>query len=215
MKVVIKIGGSVAIGEDGPNLDYFRKLAPILEEVKKKHQLIVSIGGGKFVRRYYNHVKDMGFSNDEMEWMGIDLVRANVRFLSSLLKMKPIFTLEEINSRTSGVIGGIKPGRSTDANAALAAQKIKAGLIIKLTDVDGVYDRNPKKFKNARKIDKISPVDVIKYATDGKPGDYGVFDKLALKTIKKHKIRTVIINGNEPKNILKVLNGENIGTVIG
>lgn len=215
MKVVVKIGGSVAIGEDGPNTEYFRKMAPILKDVKKKHQLIVSIGGGKFIRRYYKHVNNMGFSNAEIEWMGIDLVRANVHFLSSLLKMKPLFTLEEINSRTSGVIGGIKPGRSTDANAAIAAEKIKADIIIKLTDVDGVYDRNPKQFKDAKKIEKISFSDVGKYATDGKPGDYGVFDKLALKTIQKHKIRTVIINGNEPKNILRVLNGEKIGTVIG
>lgn len=215
MKVVIKIGGSVAIGEDGPNLDYFKKLAPILRRIYKKHQLVVSIGGGKFVRKYYNNVKDMEFSNDEIEWMGIDLVRANVRFLSTLLKMKPIFALEEINEKTSGVIGGIKPGRSTDANAALAAHKIRADVIIKLTDVDGVYDRNPRKFKGAKKLDRISFSEVEKYATDGKPGNYGVFDRLALKTIRKHRIRTVIINGSEPRNILKVLKGEKIGTVIG
>jgi len=214
MKLVIKIGGSLAIGENGPNPEYFKKLIPVLKEAGKKHQLIVSIGGGKFVRKYYSQVKGMGFTNDESEWMGIDLLRANVHFLAFLLKTTPIFAIEEINGKTSGVIGGIKPGRSTDANAAIAAQKIKADLIIKLTDVDGVYEKDPKKFPDARKLDKIPLKDIVKYATDGKPGDYGVFDKLALKTIKQHKIKTVIISGNDPKNILKVLVGEKIGTVI-
>lgn len=214
MKLVIKIGGSVAIGEYGPNTNYFDKLVPVLKEVGKKHQLIVSIGGGKFVRKYYKQIESLNISDSDKEWMGIDLIKANVRFLSTLLKTKPLFGLDEISSATSGVIGGIKPGRSTDANAALAAAKIEADLIIKLTDVDGIYDKNPKHFPDAKKLDEISFKDVMKYATDGKPGDYGIFDKLALKTIKKNKIRTVIINGNEPRNILKVLSGERIGTVI-
>jgi uridylate kinase len=214
MKIVIKIGGSVAIGEYGPNPEYFSRLVSVLKEVQKKHQLIVSIGGGKFVRKYGHQIKDMKLSNDEIEWCFIDLVRANVHFLSALLKTKPLFSLEEISSKTSGVIGGIKPGRSTDANAALAAARIKADLIIKLTDVDGVYEKDPKYFPDAKKLDKISLKNIMKYATDGKPGDYGIFDKLALKTIKKHKIKTVIISGNEPSNILKVLKGEKIGTVI-
>ena len=215
MKIVIKIGGSVAIGESGPNAKYFKKLIPVLKKVRKRNQLIVSIGGGRFVRNYYENVRIMGFSYDEMEWMGIDLVRANVRFLASLLALKPLFTLDEIKPGTSGVVGGITPGRSTDANAAIAAHKIRADIIIKLTDVDGVYDKDPKHHKDAKKLDSISFSDIMKYSTEGKPGDYGVFDKLALKTIKKNKIRTVIINGNQPGNILKLLKGQKMGTVIG
>lgn len=214
MKLVIKIGGSVAIGEYGPNPEYFSKLLPVLKQIQKKHQLIVSIGGGKIVRKYFQNVEKSGFTNHEKELMGIELIKANVRFLSTLLKTKPLFTLEEITSITSGVIGGIEPGRSTDANAALAAGKIKADMIIKLTDVDGIYENDPKKFPDAKKLDKISLKDIMKYATDGKPGDYGIFDKLALQTIKKHKIRTVIISGSDPKNILKVLDGEKMGTSI-
>ncbi len=214
MKIVIKIGGSVAIGEYGPNPEYFSRLVPVLKEISKENQLIVSIGGGKLMRKYQQQIKNTGLSNDEMEWCFIDLVRANVHFLSALLKTKPLFSLEEISSKTSGVIGGICPGRSTDANAALAAARIKADMIIKLTDVDGIYEKDPKYFPDAKKLDKISLKDIMKYATDGKPGDYGIFDKIALNTIKKHKIKAVIISGNEPKNILKALKGERIGTVI-
>ena len=214
MKLVIKLGGSKTIGENGPNYDYFKRLLPVLKKVCKDNQTIVSIGGGKFVRKYYENTRKFNLSNEEMEWLGVDLLNANVRFLSFLLKAKPLFTLEEINPKTSGVIGGIKPGRSTDANAAIAAKRIGADLIIKLTNVDGVYDKDPNKFGGAKKIDIIPFKNVMKYATDGKPGDYGVFDKLALQTIKKHKIRTMIIDGNDPRNIPKVLKGEKIGTSI-
>lgn len=212
MKLVIKIGGSLAVCENGPDMKYLKKLVPVIVEIRKKNQMIVSIGGGRLVRKYYDAIKDSGIGNEEMECVGIDLIRANVRFLSFLLDMKPIFKLEDISAETSGIIGGIQPGRSTDANAALAAERIGADMIIKLTNVDGVYDKDPKKFPDAKKIDRIQFKDVMKYATDGKPGDYGVFDRLALQTIKKHKIKTAIINGNEPENIVKVLNGERVGT---
>jgi uridylate kinase len=214
MKLVIKLGGSMTIGENGPDHEYFKKLLPVLKKVCKENKTIVSIGGGKLVRKYFENAKKFGIPNNEMEWIGINLLDANVRFLSFLLKTKPIFNIEEINTKTSGVIGGIKPGRSTDANAAIAAKLMGADLIIKLTNVDGVYDKDPNKFNGAKRIDKISFNDAMKYATDGRPGDYGVFDKVALATIKKHKIRTVIIDGKDPKNILKVLKGDKIGTTI-
>ena len=128
--------------------------------------------------------------------------------------MKPIYTLEELKPDSSGVIGGIRPGRSTDANAAYAASIIKADYFIKLTDVDGVYDKDPKKHENARKLNHISVKEIAKYAQEGRPGSYGVLDKLAVETIGKHEIKTIIMNGSNPENILKALTGEKTGTLI-
>ena len=149
-----------------------------------------------------------------MEWIAIELLRVNVRFLSSLLNMKPLYRLEEISTKTTGVIGGIKPGRSTDANAAYCAAKIKADLFVKLTNVDGIYDKDPRKHKDARKLETLSFADLKKFSQSGKPGSYGILDRLAIETITKHKIKTVIMNGKDPKNILKLINGEKIGTLI-
>ena len=214
MKLVIKIGGSLCIDENGPIHSYFSMLVPILNGLKSKNQIIVSIGGGKFIRKYYKSVERLGLNNKKMEWIAVDLLKVNTRFLAYLLKLKPIFTLEEINGRSSGVISGIKPGRSTDANAAYASKKIKADLFIKLTNVDGIYDKDPKKYKNAKKLKAIKFSELSKYGVKGEPGSYGILDKTAIGIIKKNKIKTIIINGGNPKNLLKAIKGRGIGTSI-
>lgn len=214
MKIVIKVGGSLSIDENGPKNSYFRNLLPVLRSVQKKNQLIVSIGGGKFIRKYYSSIKKLGLSNEQMEWIAVDLLRVNVMFLSFLLRAKPIFSLQELDENSSGIIGGIKPGRSTDANAAYAASVIKADIFIKLTDVDGIYDKDPSRHSNAKIIGKIPFNELKKYARSGKPGSYGILDKLAAEVIAQNRIKTAIINGKEPKNLLKVLNGERIGTLV-
>ncbi len=214
MRLVIKIGGSISIDENGPRLEYFKKLMPVIKRLGREHQLILSIGGGRFIRKYYSAIEKLGLTHEQMEWIAVELLRVNVRFLAFLLDKKPIYTLEELNEDSSGVIGGIKPGRSTDANAAYAASVIKADYFIKLTDVDGIYNKDPKKHKDAKMLDFISFKDAIKYAQQGKPGSYGVMDKLALETIIKHRIKTIIINGKEPEILLRVVNGDEIGTLI-
>ncbi len=214
MRLVIKIGGSLSIGKDGPKKEYFSRLLPVLKDLDKNNQLIISIGGGKFIRKYYKAVEKLNLTPEQMEWIAIELLRVNVRFLSFLLNKNSIFTLQEMDRNTSGVIGGIRPGRSTDANAAYAAGIIGADYFIKLTNVNGIYDKDPKRFKNAKKMDDISFSQLEKYASDGKPGKYGVLDRLAIETIVKHRIKTVVMNGKDPKNLLRLLNGEKIGTLI-
>ena len=214
MKIVIKIGGSVSITEKGPNFAYFSRLLPILREIKRKNQLIMVIGGGKLTRVYAKSIEKFSLRDEEREGIFIELIKANVVFLATLLKMKPIFSLEKVGKNTTGVIGGIAPGRSTDTNAAIAARKIKADLFIKMTNVNGVYDKDPNKFKDAKKIDQMHFSDMAKLAPKGRPNKYGVLDKLAVETLSSGRIRTVIINGKNPRNLLKVLEGKKIGTFI-
>ncbi len=214
MRLVIKIGGSLSIDEDGPKVEYFKKIIPVLKKLAREHQLVLSIGGGKFIRKYYSAIEKLGLTHEQMEWIAIELLRVNVRFLSSLMEMKPIYSLEELNEKSDGVIGGIKPGRSTDANAAYAASVIKADYFIKLTDVEGVYDKDPKLHKDVVKLGFIPFNDLMKFAQEGKPGSYGVLDKLAVETIVKHKIKTIIMKGSETENIVRAIKGEKIGTLI-
>jgi len=110
MKIVIKVGGSVSISKKGPIFSYFSHLLPVLREIKKKNQLILVIGGGKLTRSYAKSIEKFSLSDKEREDIFIELISANVKFLSSLLKMKPIFSLEKIGKNTTGVIGGIVPG---------------------------------------------------------------------------------------------------------
>ena len=215
MKIVVKIGGSVSIGEAGPNFSYFSRLLPVLRWLKKKNQIVIAIGGGKLTRAYAKNIEPFQLDNRENEEIFIELIRANVRLLAAVLKMKPIFSLENVEKNTSGVIGGIAPGRSTDANAAMAARKIGADIFIKMTDVDGVYNKDPKKFKDAKLLHSARFSDLARLAPKGRPNKYGVLDKLAVKTLAAGKIKTVVINGKKPENVLRVLRGEKIGTQIG
>lgn len=214
MRLVIKIGGSLSIGKDGPKKEYFRRLLPVLKELDKNNQLIISIGGGRFIRKYYKAVEKLDLTPEQMEWIAIELLRVNVRFLSFLLNKNSIFTLQEMGKNTSGVIGGIRPGRSTDANAAYAAGVIEADYFVKLTNVNGIYDKDPKRYKNAKKLNHISFDQLKKYASDGKPGKYGVLDKLAIETVAKNRIKTVVMNGKNPSDLLRLLDGEKVGTLI-
>ena len=214
MKIVVKIGGSISIGESGPDFSYFSRLIPILKQIKSKNQLIVTIGGGKLTRAYGKSIEKSSLTNREREEIFIQLIKANVKFLSSSLKMKPIFSLEEITPKTSGVIGGIAPGRSTDANGAIAAKRIRADLFIKMTNVDGVYNKDPNKHKDARKLDSIRFSEMKKLAVRGKPNSYGVLDRLAVETLSSANIKTIILNGRDPENLMKAIREEKIGTSI-
>lgn len=216
MKFVIKIGGSLAFDESGPRIGYLKKFQPIFAELKKKkHQVIVTIGGGKFIRRYLQNVKGQ-ISKEQIEWIFVDLLKANARLLSYLFGLEPIFDLDKVNKNTSGVISGIMPGRSTDANAAICAEKIGADLFVKLTNVEGIFNKDPKKYKNAKLIKNLSFKDIGKIKEKKtSPANYGILDPLALSIISRRKIRTVVMNGDNPKNLTQVLQGKFFGTVIG
>lgn len=214
MRLVVKIGGSVCISEGGPDAEYFKKALPVLKEVKEAHQLIIGIGGGLLIRAYNKNVEDFDLTNDQKEWIFVKLLHANAQFLASLLGTQPLFSLDSVEEDTEGVISGIMPGRSTDANAALAAAKIRADLFIKMTDVDGIYTADPDKDKDAKKLESVSYEELRKYTQDLGPAAYGVLDSLAIETLEKHRIRTVIIDGTKPENLLRAIRGEKIGTVI-
>ncbi len=214
MKLVIKIGGSLAFNDFGPNRNYLKRLIPVLKDIDRKHHLIVCIGGGQFIRKYLKNIRNFILTDKEMEWLFVELLRTNVSLFSFLLDKKPIFDIKKVNARSEGIIGGISPGRSTDSNAALCAEKIRADLFIKATDVDGIYNKDPKKDKNAKKIDNIGFKDLKKFKQEGKPCSYGILDRLAMNVVARSRIKTIILNGKNPKNILRAVNGKKIGTLV-
>jgi uridylate kinase len=214
MRIVIKIGGSLAFTDFGPNRQYLLRLIPILRRIGRKNQLIVGIGGGQFIRKYLKTVKNFVLSSEEIEWIFVDLLKTNVRLFSFLLNKEPIFDLTKVSRRTSGVVGGIAPGRSTDANAALCAERIKADLFIKLTDVSGIYDKDPDRYRNAKKIDRLNFQELKRFNTKSMPCSYGILDKVAINVITRSKIKTIVMDGKNPRHILDAIKGKKVGTVI-
>ncbi|MBI4019604.1 MAG: hypothetical protein HY364_05120 [Candidatus Aenigmarchaeota archaeon] len=212
MKVVIKIGGSVAINEMGINSHYFSQMLPILKMIEKGNEVSLCIGGGRIVRNYFASARALGMTEREMELIGIDMIKAHVRFLAFLTKKTPIFSREEIKAKNM-VIGGLEPGKSTDHSAALLASIIKADMFVKMTNVAGIYDKDPATHEGAKLIECMSFSQLKGYASSGTPGNYGILDAAAIEIIVREKITTVIMDGRTPENLAKALSLQT-GTII-
>ena len=112
--------------------------------------------------------------------------------------------------------GGYDVGTSSDFDAASFAEVVDADLLINATNVDGVYTADPKKDRNAKKLPKLSHEEFEKIILQNPqtPGEYRLFDLPATRLIKKLKLRTIFINGNDPEEIVRAVEGTHNGTVI-
>ena len=113
------------------------------------------------------------------------------------------------------VTGGLHPGQSTNGTAALIAEKVKAEQFLNATDVDGVYDMDPNKFKQAKKFKRIEMKNLksMLIHEDSVAGGYDLMDIVALKIIERSRIQTRILKA-DPKIIEKAIKGGNVGTKI-
>ena len=105
---------------------------------------------------------------------------------------------------------------TTDSVAALVASAVDADLIVKATDQDGVYTRDPKRFSDAEKLDELSfdELDRLLEQDEHKAGIHQIVDPEAVRMLKERRIRTVIVNGSRPENLTAAIKGEKIGTSI-
>jgi len=113
--------------------------------------------------------------------------------------------------------GGYKPSTSTDYRAVVFAKKMKADLIINATDVDGIYDKNPKTEPSARKIPELTfkqLEEIIIENTKQLPGDYGLFDLRAVRLASKLNIPVIFIDGEDSQEIINAITGEHSGSVV-
>jgi len=115
------------------------------------------------------------------------------------------------------VMGGLKPGMTTDTVAAMLAEYVNADLLVKATDVDGIYTRDPKKYKDAEKLEKLSFHELFRFFEKERheAGIHQVLDPEAVRILQKKRIKTVIVNGFKPENVLLAVRGEKVGTLIG
>ncbi|MGC9516839.1 MAG: UMP kinase [Methanomicrobiales archaeon] len=221
MRIVVTIGGSIII----KNHDYkmFKDYAEVLKQINQENDIFVVVGGGKTARDYINIARDLGVSESFCDDIGIDVTRLNAKLLIMALgnvayPLVPKNFNQALQYSTAGkiiVMGGTEPGHSTDAVGAILAEFVKADLLINATSVDGLYDKDPSKYDEATKFDTITPSKMIEMFSDKdiKAGTYEFFDMTAIQMLKRSRIRTVIVNGNLPKNIIQAIDG-NIGTTI-
>jgi len=225
MRAVLKLGGSLLYGDASEIItDRIKVYADSIKSlVKDGNEFVIIVGGGKAARTFITAARELGANEAQCDWLGIKMARHNAELLCAALGdvayPKIAESLDELEVAMGFgkvvLMGGLNPGQSTNAVAALAAETVSAEMLLNATNVDGVYDKDPK-LPDAKKLDKvdISELKMILSGGGTRAGEYKLFDPVALRVIERSKIKTYIFDGNDPDNLRKLIKGEAVGTVV-
>ncbi len=227
-KIVMSIGGSLVVPDGGIDTDFLSRLNKFIREhlAKNPHrQFFLVIGGGSIARNYRDAGRDVighELNRDDLDWLGIHATKLNAHLVRTIFRdiAHPyvIKHYEIIRKATEPVVvaAGWKPGWSTDYCAALLCEDYGIKSMINLSNVDKVYDKDPKQFEDAKPMDKISWLEFRKIVGDEwKPGMNVPFDPIAAQKSEELELKVAVLNGNNFENVAKYIAGENfVGTVI-
>lgn len=222
--LIISLGGSLIVPDtiDAQYLADFRRL--ILAHLDRYTQVMIVTGGGKTARRYQEAARlidDPGA--DDLDWLGIHSSRLNGHLLRTIFRSvadpEMITSPERMTPRTAKVLiaAGYRPGHSTDYVATLLAKAYGASHIVNLSNIDYVYDKDPRQFTDAKPLEKISWADFRKMVGDvWTPGSHLPFDPVAAKMAQEMKAKVSVVNGKNLSNLEDLLAGKSYtGTIIG
>ena len=227
-RVLIKLSGEALAGEKGTGID-FDKVLDVCKSIKKCAdmgvQIALVVGGGNFWRGRSSGQMDrtradhMGMLATVINALGLadglEQVGLTAR-VETAIEMRaiaePYIRNRAVRHLEKGrvVVFGCGTGNpffSTDTGAALRAAEIGADIIFKATNVDGVYDSDPKKNPDAKKFDTLSYIDVLNKGLH-------VMDSTAASLCMDNEIPILVFNLNDPDNIVRAMQGETIGTIV-
>ncbi|MFH1637101.1 MAG: UMP kinase [Candidatus Woesearchaeota archaeon] len=218
--VVISLGGSIIVPE-GIDAEFLKAFKEAILNLSKDHKIVVCTGGGHTAREYISVLKEEEVSEDIQDWMGIEITRINARLVASLLEANEMIPRSEeevaalLEQYDIVLVGGLRPGQTSDGATAMIAMHLKAKKMVNITNVDGLYDKDPRKHDDAKFIAKISHEDFLEMIKKigQKPGQHFVLDKVAAEITAEEGIEVAILKGVD--NLKKYLKGEKFtGTVI-
>jgi len=202
--VVISLGGSVLVPGDGDS-EYIKDLSTILKELSESMKLFIVCGGGRVARYYINTGRKLGLSEPKLDELGIASTRMNASLLIAALGEsaypKPAMDIEEAyragEASNIVVMGGTVPGHTTDAVSAMVAEKVGAVRLVNATNVDGIYDSDPKNNPDAKKFDKMTYAQLQGLSSGGhdRAGPNVIFDPKGMGIITKNRIPLLVCNG--------------------
>jgi len=226
-KVVVSVGGSLIVPEDGIDSQFLQQLNYFIREQlarNKNRQFFLIAGGGRTTRHYQTAARNVlrhQITDDDLDWIGIHATRLNGHLLRTIFRdiAHPVIIddYSVIRKLVEPVIvgAGWKPGWSTDYDAVLICKDYGVKTIVNLSNINKVYDKDPKIFKEAKPIDRISWDDFRKIVGNKwVPGMNIPFDPIAALKAQGLGLKVVLI-GRDFENIRKYFDGEEfIGTII-
>lgn len=227
-KIVMSIGGSLIVPNGGIDTKFLSQLNKFVRDQlanNKNRQFFLVIGGGRIARRYRDAGRDVighELNRDDLDWLGIHATKLNAHLVRTIFRdiAHPyiIKHYEIIRKAVEPVVvaAGWKPGWSTDYDAVLLCEDYGVKQIVNLSNVAQVYDKDPKEFKDAKPISKISWDSFRKLVGDEWiPGMNAPFDPVAAQKAQELGIKVVVMSGKDFSNIGRYFNGEKfVGTVI-
>ncbi len=227
-RILLKLSGEVLAGEKKTGIDV-EVLGRICDEIKKVVQLGVQVaivvGGGNFWRGRYGHQMErttadyMGMLATAMNGLALqDALEARGLYsrVQTAIEMReiaePYIKRKALKHLEKGRVvifacGTGNPYFTTDTAASLRAAEMDADVILLGKSIDAVYSADPEKDPTAQKYDQISYLDILNQ-------DLKVMDSTATSLCKDNNIPLVVFGIDDPENIVRVVKGEKIGTIV-
>jgi len=215
--VVVSIGGSVLLTGEG-DADYLANLAILLHRLGSQRPLVVTVGGGRTARDYIQLGRTLGLTEVELDEVGIEVTRLHARLLAARVgpptPAHPPATVaavvEQLRHGSPVILGGTEPGHTTDGVAALVAVRLRAARVVNATNVDGVYDRDPRSGPGARRLEQLTWPEfraMVHAGASGEAGQNFLFDRLGADALARAKIPLWVVPGRDLTNLEAAITG--------
>jgi uridylate kinase len=224
---VIKLGGSLIVPNGGIDTQYVKKFCTAIRKqiIEKNRRFFIFIGGGQLARHYRDagmEVIGHELTNDDLDWLGVHATRLNAHLFRTIFRdlahpaIIKDYSFIQKPEKPIVIAAGWKPGWSTDYTAVILAQDYNIKTITKLSNADYVYDKDPRRYSNAKPLEYITWKDYRAMVGDTwVPGSNVPFDAVAAKLASESKTKVLYLNGRDLENAEKALDGQKfVGTTI-
>ncbi len=218
MKTVLKIGGSLL-----KDSNRIKRISSVIRDLNNQELIAVVVGGGRIGGELVSTGRELGVNEFQLDEIAIKATRANAKLVSALVNGSaevPETVGRALSLIQSGVkpvvMGGTVPGHTTNTVAAMIAEAAQAKLV-NATNVEAVFDKDPGKYSDAKKLSELSSGKLVKMAAEKderKARGHFVFDLLAAKIIDRSGVETHVIKGDSSQIKKAVKGKQHEGTVI-
>ena len=227
-RFILSLGGSLIVPNGGIDIKFLKEFEKyIRKKVAQGCRFFIVTGGGSTCRHYRDAaaaVCGKRTTTNDLDWLGVHSTRLNGHLMRTIFRdiaykhaIKHYDMIDKKAVDAKVVIGvGWKPGWSTDYDTVLLAQDYNVDTVINLSNIDMVYDKDPRKYKDAKPLKEIKWNQLISIVgKEWKPGLNTPFDPIASKRAKRIGLKVVVCNGKNLKNLDNIIEGRKfVGTVI-
>ncbi len=222
---MVKIGGHLFSRSDGTSVDWIREASEVLKSCHTSgEKWVLVVGGGYSAREFIKAARALGASETVCDEIAIMVTRIHaslfIQALGDVSYPNVVGSVEELRnalvSRDLAVAGGFWPGQSTFAVAAYCAETIGARKMLVATNVEGIYDKDPRMFRDAKLISRMTYSE-LRRLMEGFPqaaGEYRMVDAVGLSILERSRISLSIIDGRDPKRLREALSKGYAGTIV-